>query len=311
MESRAKIKVFEKGQDAEPGIDAGTVLQINSDGSAPKSLVSGQALPDGIAIDHDSERMFWTCMGVPGEKDGAVYSAKIDGADQRTVVGSGKINTPKQLCLDTAAQKVYFCDREGCFVYRCNYDGSDLEVLVRNGGSASHTTGQANAMNWCVGIAVSPSRGKFYWSQKGPSKGGRGRIFCANIVMPEGTTAETRDDVKCILYGLPEPIDLEIDEKNGRLYWTDRGELPWGNSVSRVDLSDNGLPILKDPAILPSKMVTARRFNEAIGLKIDGKNNRLYVTDLGGSVYVCNLDGTNRKTIYKDDKRAFTGLALL
>jgi 3-hydroxyacyl-CoA dehydrogenase len=296
---------------AEPGNGAGEILQLGTDGSAPKSLISGQALPDGIAIDHDSGRMFWTCMGEPGEKDGAVYSAKIDGTDQRTLVDSGKINTPKQLCLDTASQKVYFCDREGCTVYRCNYDGSELEILAKNGGIASYTTGQANAMNWCVGIAVSPSRNKIYWSQKGPSKGDRGRIFCANIAMPEGKTAETREDTKCILYGLPEPIDLEVDEKNGRLYWTDRGELPWGNSLSRVDLNDEGMPILEDPSLLPSKMVIARRFHEAIGLKIDGENNRIYVTDLGGSVYVCDLDGKNKMTVYEDDKRAFTGVALL
>ncbi|KAJ4366748.1 hypothetical protein N0V95_000077 [Ascochyta clinopodiicola] len=296
---------------AEPGNTSGEVLQLSTDGSAPKSLISGQALPDGIAIDHNSGHMFWTCMGEAGEKDGAVYSAKLDGTNQRTVIDSGKINTPKQLCLDAEAHQIYFCDREGCTVYRCNYDGTNLEILAQNSGTASYVAGQANAINWCVGIAISPSRGKFYWTQKGPSKGGRGRIFCANIAMPEGKTAESRDDIKCILYGLPEPIDLEIDEKNSCLYWTDRGELPWGNTLSRVDLDDKGMLRLSDPALLPSKFVIARRFHEAIGLKIDGRNNRIYVTDLGGSVYVCDLDGKNKKTIYQDEKRAFTGIALL
>ena len=196
-------------------------------------------------------------------------------------------------------------------MYRCNYDGSGLEILARNGGTASYTAGQANAMNWCVGIAISPSRGKFYWSQKGPSKGGRGRIFNANITTPDGKHAETREDIKCILYGLPEPIDLEVDDKNGYLYWTDRGELPWGNTLSRVGLDVEGNPVLENPVVLPSKLVIARRFHEAIGLKIDSQGNRIYVTDLGGAVYVCDLDGKNKKTIYQDDKRAFTGLALL
>jgi hypothetical protein len=45
------------------------------------------------------------------------------------------------------------------------------------------------------------------------------RIFCANITRPFG-------DAMCILDNLPEPTDLEIDEINSRLYWTDRGELP-------------------------------------------------------------------------------------
>ena len=78
-----------------------------------------------------------------------------------------------------------------------------------------------------------------------------------------------------------------------------------------MDLNDEGLPSLEDPAILPSRLVIARGFHEAIGLQVDGKNNRVYVTDLGGGVYSCDLDGKNKKTIYQDDKRAFTGLALL
>lgn len=310
--SDATLVVLDTGLSAsEPGSSAGAILRLSTDGSAPKPIITGQAFPKGIAIDHDRQRMFWTCMGEPGAKDGAIYSANLDGSDQRTVIDSGKINTPKQITLDTAAQKLYFCDREGCTVYRSAYDGSDLEVLAKNGGTASYTVGQANSMNWCVGIAVSPPHGKFYWSQKGPSKGGRGRIFCANITTPEGKTAESRDDIKCILYGLPEPIDLEVDEKNGRLYWTDRGELPWGNTLSRVDLNDEGLPVLEDPAILPSKLVIARRFHETIGLQVDAERNRVYVSDLGGGVYVCDLDGKNKKTIYQDERRAFTGLAVL
>lgn len=305
------LLVLDAGLSAsEPGAGAGAVLQLSADGSEPKTILSGQALPDGIAIDHSKKRMYWTCMGVPGEKDGAIYSANLDGSDQRTVIDSGKINTPKQLALETSAHKIYFCDREGCTVYRCSYDGSDLEILARNGGTASYTTGQANAMNWCVGIAVSQTHKKIYWSQKGPSKGGRGRIFSANINMPEGRTAETREDVNCILYGLPEPIDLEVDEVNGKLYWTDRGELPWGNTLSCVDLDEQGEPVLKEPAVLPNHFVISRRFHEAIGLRVDADKGRVYVSDLGGGVYVCDLDGKNKRTIWQDEKRAFTGLAL-
>lgn len=305
------LLVLDAGVSAsEPGAGAGAILQLSTDGTAPKTILSGQALPDGIAIDHYQRRMFWTCMGVPAEKDGAIYSANLDGSDQRTVIASGEINTPKQIALEPSSQKIYFCDREGCTVHRCSYDGSNLEVLVRNGGTASYTTGQANAMNWCVGIAVSHTHKKMYWSQKGPSKGGRGRIFSADNDMPEGKTAETREDVKCILYGLPEPIDLEFDEANAKLYWTDRGELPWGNTLSCVDLDERGDPVLKEPAVLPSHFVISRRFHEAIGLQVDAKRGRVYVSDLGGGVYVCDLDGKNKRTIWQDDTSAFTGLAL-
>jgi hypothetical protein len=36
---------------------------------------------------------------------------------------------------------------------------------------------------------------------------------------------------------------------------------------------------------------------EGIGLALDLKNRRMFLTDLGGSVYSCNLDGSNKKAI--------------
>ena len=36
---------------------------------------------------------------------------------------------------------------------------------------------------------------------------------------------------------------------------------------------------------------------EGIGLALDIKNNRMFMTDLGGSVYSSNLDGSNQRTI--------------
>lgn len=72
-------------------------------------------------------------MDTPGKQEGAVYSANFDGTSVKTVIASGQINTPKQLALDAAAQNIYFCDREDLRVYRCSFDGSDLEILVSAG----------------------------------------------------------------------------------------------------------------------------------------------------------------------------------
>jgi hypothetical protein len=286
---------------------SGEILRIAADGKLQKAILKGQCLPDGLAVDSTSRRMFWTCMGVPGKLDGAVYSANVDGTDLKTLVAPGVVNTPKQLVLDSAAQAVYFCDREGCRVYRCAFDGSNLEILVdeyRQG-----LTPEEASYRWCVGVAVSPSQGKFYWTQKGPSKGGHGRIFCANITTPIGQSADAREDVQCILSDLPEPIDLEVHEPSRTLYWTDRGELPRGNSLNRMRLGEDGLPLPTDSA--RKHEIITRNLNEAIGLKLDTVNSHVYLTDLGGSIYRCDLDGTHKEKLYSDDNRAFAGIALL
>lgn len=302
LKSDPTLIVLDVGLSAEDpsNFDTGAVLKFSTSGQDVRTLVPAQSLPDGIDIDHASNRMFWTCMGVPNKLDGAIYSADIDGSDVLTIVKPGTINTPKQLCLDTAASKVYFCDREGCAVYRCNYDGSHLECLVQNHAAPIGD----GVMNWCVGITVSPARGKFYWTQKGPSKGGKGRMFCANIDMRNGQDAASRTDIQRLLGGLPEPIDLEINEESGVLYSTDRGELPWGNSLNSVELGKDGL-------VVAEKKIISRHFNEAIGLKLDVQNKRIFVTDLGGCIYQCDLDGRNKKVIYEDETRAFTGIALV
>lgn len=288
----------------EPSLKAGEVLQISLDGHVQKALATGQALPDGIAVDSSSKRIFWTNMGVPGKNDGAVLSANLDGTDIQTVVAPGVINTPKQLTLDTTSKKVYFCDREGLQVIRCNFDGSEFEVLIQAGEAKD----AQDALKWCVGITVAPRLGKFYWTQKGPSKGGQGRIFCANISTPQGQSASARDDICPILSGLPEPIDLEIDEESRTLYWTDRGELPLGNSLNRLRLDHFGFPL---PAMSDlSYEVLNRNLNEAIGLKLDLANKCIYLTDLGGNLYRCDCDGKHRVKLLSDENRALTGLTI-
>jgi hypothetical protein len=73
------------------------------------------------------------------------------------------------------------------------------------------------------------------------------------------------------------------------MYWTDRGDPPRGNTVNRAPM-DAG-PGAKDPEIIYNHLM------EGIGLALDLKNNRLFMTDLGGSVYSCNLDGSNKKVL--------------
>lgn len=254
-------------------------------------------------------------MGLPGKWDGAVYSSALGGTDIRTVVESGKVNTPKQLTLDETAGKIYFCDREGLGVYRCNFDGSELEALVLNGTP----TTPPDVLAWCVGITVAPSLGKFFWTQKGMSKSGKGRIFSANIDTPAGQSAASRDDIQVVLEGLPEPIDLEFEEASSTLYWTDRGELPFGNSLNRAWLDESGVPktVMTASASITAELqerkheILTRNLNEAIGLKLDVERGHIYMTDLGGSVYRCNLDGKSKERLYLEDSRAFTGIALL
>ncbi len=206
--------------------------------------------------------------------NGGVHAVGLDGTGKRDVLPVGAITTGKQLTSDGAGT-LYWGDREGCRVSRVRVDGSGLTDLVVN--TREDTWGEE-----CVGVAVDSVRGHLYWTQKGPAKGGKGRIFRAAIGVPHGETAENRSDVEVLWDGLPEPIDLHLDGE--WLYWTDRGAPPAGNTLNRAPV-----PAVGEPGVAPE--ILAGGFKEAIGLAVDGKAGVAYVSDLRGHIWVVPLPG--------------------
>jgi DNA-binding beta-propeller fold protein YncE len=270
-------------------LGGGRVLSANPDGSDLKTIVvEGRKLPDGLVVDSAARHMYWTNMGNPQANDGSILCSDLDGKNMTTVIPPGGTFTPKQLQLEKESGKLYWCDREGMRVMRANIDGSNIETLVDT-SQGDPRPGQ-DLRKWCVGIAVDAAGGKFYWTQKGADKAGQGRIFRANIELPEGQTPANRRDIELLYENLPEPIDLDIDPTTRTLYWTDRGDPPRGNTVNRAPM-DPAPGNRKDPEILFSHLM------EGIGLALDLKGGRMFITDLAGTVYSANLDGSNKKTL--------------
>ncbi len=171
---------------------------------------------------------------------------------------------------------------------RSNLDGSHVETLVDTSQGDAHPG--KDATKWCVGIAVDLKDGKFYWTLKGSDNAGQGRICRASLEIPKNQTPANREDIEVLFDGLPEPIDLDLDLTNRVMYWTDRGDPPRGNTVNRAPM-DAPPGERKDPEIVFTHLM------EGIGLALDLKNQRMFVTDFAGSVYSAGLDGSNQKTL--------------
>lgn len=268
---------------------AGQVVSANPDGSGLEVIVSeGRRIPDGIVVDTEGGHLYWTNMGNPTANDGSIERADFDGKNTIHIVSNGGTFTPKQLQLDKKNGKLYWSDREGMRVMRANLDGSNIETLVDT--SEGDARPGKDAKKWCVGIALDVDGGKIYWTQKGAEKAGQGRIFRTDLEIPKGQTPANRKDVELLYDNLPEPIDLDLDLGNRAMYWTDRGDPPRGNSVSRAPM-DAAPGSRKEPQIILNHLM------EGIGLALDLKNERMFVTDLAGSVYTASLDGSNHKAI--------------
>ena len=90
--------------------------------------------------------------------------------------------------------------------------------------------------------------------------------------------------------GLPEPIDLELDLEKRILYWTDRGDPPRGNTVNRapIDAGANGRPRPRSSSPTSWKASASRSIVEG---------DRMFMTDLAGSVYSARLDGSKQSVL--------------
>jgi hypothetical protein len=276
-DSTAKLFVLEAS--------GGRLFSINPDGSDKAFIVAGCAVPDGVAVDVPAGHIYWTNMGIPSANDGSIERVDLDGNNRTTVVPSGGTYTPKQLHLDAVDQKLYWGDREGMRVMRCDLDGSNVETLVQTGQGNDD---RRDETRWCVGVAVDHVHGHLYWTQKGPSDAGLGRILRAQLECPAAETASNRSDIEVIFKDLPEPIDLEIEHGTRMLYWTDRGDAPHGNTVNRAPL---GAIYRSEPEIVATHLM------EGIGIALDPAHDRMFVTDLGGNIYIAALDGFGHRPI--------------
>jgi DNA-binding beta-propeller fold protein YncE len=265
-------------------LSGGRIFSVDAEGHDKQVLVTDCNLPDGIAVDAARGHIYWTNMGDPKQNDGSIERVDLDGSHRRAIVPPGGTHTPKQLQI--AGEKLYWCDREGMKVMRCNLDGTHVETLVSSGSGDDAT----HPGNWCVGIAVDPVHRRFYWTQKGGDNANEGRIFRAALDMPAGASPAARPDIELLYSGLPEPIDLELDLEHRMLYWTDRGDPPRGNTVNRAAM-DMAARDRAAPEIVCSDLM------EGIGIALDVKGGRIFITDFGGNVLTAALDGSDKRLL--------------
>jgi DNA-binding beta-propeller fold protein YncE len=148
----------------------GTISFANLDGTGSGGdLKTGSATvndPQGVAIDPQDNKIFWT-NAAPGNK---ISFASLDnsgtGGDLTLSGTATALNNPVGLAIDPSAGKIYWANTSAGKISEANLDGSQSHDL--NPGTAT--------VNVPVGVAIDPAANKIYWANKG-----NGKISDANL----------------------------------------------------------------------------------------------------------------------------------
>jgi len=278
-----------------------SILSFDTEGNELNSLTEKAGVPDGIAVDPTKGHIYWTSMGEYHEgehfpkNDGSIERINFDGSGRTVIIPRGQTFTPKQMQIDVVNGFVYWSDREGMRVMRAKLNGDGITTLIQTGDGEED---RKDETRHCVGVAIDPVNCHLYWTQKGPANGGKGRIFRAGLCLPPDGDPYLRNDVELLFDELPEPIDLEIDLRSGHLYWTDRGDGPYGNTLNRARINNTHIG---------QREILSFGLKEGIGLSLDIENDKVYFTDLKGHIYTTKLDGSEHRDLYSGD-RSFTGI---
>jgi DNA-binding beta-propeller fold protein YncE len=168
--------------------------------------------------------------------------------------------------------RLFFLSASSGQVFSANPDGSDLKVIVSEGRRLPD------------GIVVDTAAGHLYWTNMGNPSANDGSIERANLdgsnvthIVPPGATFT--------------PKQLQLDEKNRKLYWCDRE----GMRVMRANVDGSNIETLVDTSegdARPGKEI--RKW--CVGIVLDVEAGKLYWTQKGpdnagdGRIFRANLE---------------------
>ena len=263
----------------------GRLFSINPDGSDKTFIVTGCPVPDGVAVDVEAGHIYWTNMGTPPVNDGSIERVDLDGGNRTTIVPSGGTYTPKQLHFDAVDRKLYWADREGMRVMRCDLDGSNVETLVQTGRvtktAATRPTGASESPS-TMSVGISTGRRRAQAMPGSARSCGPGSTFPqAN---PQCAAATSR---WC--------------SRTCRSRSTSRSTTPRGSctgpTVATRRTATPSIGLRWTTLVDTEPEIVATHLMEGIGIALDPAHDRMFVTDLGGNIYVAALDGSGHRPI--------------
>ena len=226
-------------------------------------------------------------MGDPKLKnDGSIERVDLDGQNRKTIIPEGGTFTPKQLHLDKKNGKLYWCDREGMRVMRSNLDGSKIETLVDTSQGDARPGRDANEM---VRRDHRRSRARAnLLDAKRPGQCGTGPHFSRKHRNPE-----RRERGQSHGHRIAFRRSARADRSGAR------SEEPRSCTGPIAEIRHAGTRSIaprwmRISSKRPAPKILVTHLMEGIGIALDLTGDRMFLTDLAGSVYSAKLDGSEK-----------------
>ncbi|KAI8440067.1 hypothetical protein MSG28_001491 [Choristoneura fumiferana] len=276
------------------------IERADMDGGNRKRIIVGEMTwPNGLALDFESKRIYWTDGG-----NRTIEYANLDGTGRTTLIGGQQL--PHPFGLDLYGDEVFWTDWDTQSIQAANKETGNnrrtlgagvaglMDVRVFHKERITELSQCAKQNGGCSHLCLLKPKGHSCACPIGIKLGGNGRT-CENGPKNFLIFAH-RVDIRIVSLDVPYLIDVvlplpplknalgvDVDRNTGLIYWTDTGE----RKIQRSGRSGENI-----------ETIIGKGLHTADGIVIDSSGRKIYWTDGGrNSIEVAELDGSNRKVL--------------
>ena len=241
------------------------IRRANLDGTSVQTLLfdpvgsgTGNAqlsFPTSIQLDRQNQQMFWVDFGLD-----RISRASFTGAGVQTVFQAASTASLRASTLDVPNNRLYYSNFGNDTISRVNFDGTGNTTIL--------TLPSASIP---LGLSLDAAAGHIYFTDNG-----------ANMV--RRVNLDGTGLVDLVTTGLDNPVNVQLDPINGKMYWVDFGNSSVSNSgrIERANLDGSNRQTLISNLPLPEDIA------------LDVLAGQMYWTDgIADQILRANLDGTN------------------
>lgn len=237
------------------------------------ALVNNEYKPVGVAVDSNTQQVFWSNDMNAKPFDSWLSQVPFDGSHSDVFLND--LFDPQGMDTDTTAKKIYFTEHQGSKLHRANYDGSQVETLHQFDTSDEFP----------ADVALDVDRQLAFVAVQSQPQVLKGKL---------AVVAFNGSNYRVLAENLHQNYGLCVDTLARHVYYVQGGH---GGSINCYPYGDSPCPaaggVVADGLEYPYMCTVDNLY-----AKYGGPTTVIFSeANVPGSVYAMNSDGSNRRVI--------------